>query len=57
MPMNNFNIGDRVMYNDKLYKVIHIYDNGNLKLQSIRGKSKSIYYNMPPDLVQKEEKI
>ena len=54
--MSKFNIGDKVMFVDKLCKVIHVYDNGYVKLQSIRGKTRCIYYHIPPDYIQKEDK-
>ena len=55
--MNKFNIGDKVIWNDNLYKVTYVYDDGSVKLQSIRGKSKSVYYHIRPDYIQKEDDL
>ena len=53
--IQRFNIGDKVIYNSKLYKVLHIRDNGDLKLQSIRGKINQILFGVPQSFVKKEE--
>lgn len=50
-----FNIGDRVIYNLKPYKVIHVYDNKQLKLQSIRSKTNEIIFGVPFNLVSKQK--
>ena len=53
--VQNFNIGDKVIYNFKLYKILHIRDNGDLKLQSIRGKSNEILFCVPQNFVRKDD--
>lgn len=53
--VQNFNIGDKVIYNSKLYKILHIRDNGDLKLQSIRGKSNEILFYVPQNFVRKDD--
>ena len=50
-----FNIGDKVMCNSKLYKVLHIYDNKELKLQSVRGKTNDIIFRVPFNMVHKQK--
>ena len=55
--VQKFNIGDRVWYNSKLYKILHIRDNGYLKLQSIRGKSDEIFFCIPQESVRKDGTI
>lgn len=53
--MSNFNIGDVVVWLNELYKVTYVYSDGTLKLQSIRGKTASVYYHIYPDYVQKKD--
>ena len=53
--MNRFNIGDRVMWNDKLCRVTYVYTDGTVKLQSVRGKSQCIYFRVPTDNIRKED--
>ena len=55
--MNKFNIGDRVWYNSKLYKILHIRDNGYLKLQSIRDKTNEIFFYIPQEAIRKDGTI
>ena len=55
--MEKFNIGDRVWYNSKLYKILHIRNNGDLKLQSVRGKSNEIFFCIPQEFVRKDSTI
>lgn len=49
-----FYIGDKVIYNSKPYKVVHIYDNEQLKLQSIKSKTNQIIFKVPFYLVRKK---
>lgn len=53
--VQKFNVGDKVIYNSKLYKVTYIYANGELRLQSIRGKSNEIIFSVPTKFVKKLE--
>lgn len=39
--------------NEQLYKVIHIYDDGSLKLKSVKGKTNEIIFKVPIKLVRK----
>lgn len=55
--VQKFNIGDKVLYNSKFYKVIQIRDNGNLKLQSIRGKTNEVIFSVPTKLVRKGDEL
>ena len=48
-----YKINDKVYMNEQLYKVIHIYDDGSLKLKSIRGKTDEIIFKVPTKLVNK----
>jgi hypothetical protein len=50
------NIGDKVIYNSKLYKVLQVRDNKYLKLQSVRSKINEILFNVPLNLVTIEIK-
>lgn len=49
--VQKYKIGDRVYMNEKLYKVIHIYDDGSLKLKSIRGKIDETRFRVPVGFV------
>ena len=49
--VQKYKIGDRVYINEKLYKVIHVYDDGSLKLKSIRGKIDETKFRVPVDFV------
>ena len=51
--MNKFDVGDVVIWCDDLYKVTRVYNDGTLKLQSIRGKANSVFYHIHPDYVKK----
>ena len=53
--MSEFNIGDIVIWLEDLYKVTHVYRDGTLKLQSIRGKTASVYYHINPDYVRHKD--
>ena len=53
--MSKLKVGDRVMYSDKLCKVLYVYDDGAVKLQAIRGKSKCVYFHVPLGYIQKLE--
>ena len=48
-----YKINDRVYMNEQLYKVIHIYDDGSLKLKSVKGKTNEIIFKVPIKLVRK----
>lgn len=48
-----YKVNDRVYMNEQLYKVIHIYDDGSLKLKSVRGKTNSIVFRVPTKFVRK----
>ena len=42
--MNKFNVGDKVLYYGKKYKIDHIRDDGTAKIHSISGKTNEICY-------------
>ena len=42
--MNKFNVGDKVLYYGKKYKIDHIRDDGTAKIHSISDKTNEIYY-------------
>ena len=50
-----FNIGDKVIYNSKPYRVKHISDDKYLKLQSVSGKTNEIIFHVPFSFVSKEK--
>ena len=54
--MQKYEVGDRVYMNEQLYKIIHIYDDGSLKLKSVRGKINEIVFKVPTNLVNKQIK-
>ena len=56
MEAQKINIGDRVFYHSRPYKVVHIYNNGNLKLVSTNGKTNEIIFNASPELLDQEDK-
>ena len=51
--VQKYEINDRVYMNEQLYKVIHIYDDGSLKLKSVKGKTNEIIFKVPIKLVRK----
>ena len=51
-----FEISDKVYMNEQLYKVIHIYDDGSLKLKGIRGKTNETIFRVPTKFVNKQIK-
>ena len=48
-----YEINDRVYVNEQLYKIVYIYDDGSLKLKSIRGKTNEIRFRVPIEFVRK----
>jgi len=48
-----YEVNDRVYMNERLYKIIHIYDDGRLKLKSVRGKTNETVFRVPIDFVTK----
>ena len=51
--VQKYKINDRVYMNEQLYKVIHIYDDGSLKLKSVRGKTNETMFRVPTKFVRK----
>mgnify|MGYP003302760201 CR=1 FL=1 len=51
--VQRYKIGDRVYMNEQLYKVVHVYSDGSLKLKSVRGKTNETIFRVPTDLVIK----
>jgi hypothetical protein len=49
-----YEINDKVYMNKQLYKIVHIYDDGSLKLKSIKGKTNEIIFRVPVDFVTRE---
>lgn len=54
--IQKYKINDKVYMNEQLYKIIHIYDDGSLKLKSVRGKTNEIVFRVPTDFVNKQIK-
>lgn len=50
-----FNIGDKVIYNSQLYKVLYMHNNKELKLQSVSGKTNEIICRVPVNMVHKQK--
>lgn len=53
--VQKYEVGDRVYMNEKLYKVVHVYDDGRLKLKSIRGKIDETIFRVPVEFVTMEQ--
>lgn len=51
--VQRYKINDRVYMNEQLYKVIHIYDDGSLKLKSVKGKTNETIFRVPVEFVRK----
>lgn len=56
--MNNQNvqkykINDRVYMNERLYKIVYVYDDGSLKLKSVRGKTNETIFRVPTKFIRK----
>ena len=49
--VQKYEVNDRVYMNERLYKIIHIYDDGSLKLKSVRGKTSETVFRVPIDFV------
>jgi hypothetical protein len=49
--VQKYEVNDRVYMNEQLYKIIHIYDDGSLKLKSARGKTSETVFRVPIDFV------
>lgn len=49
--VQKYEVNDRVYMNEQLYKIIHIYDDGSLKLKSIRGKTNETIFRVPTEFV------
>lgn len=52
--VQKYEINDRVYMNEQLYKVVHIYDDGSLKLKSVKGKVNETIFKVPVELVSKQ---
>lgn len=48
-----YKINDRVYMNEQLYKIAHIYDDGSLKLKSVKGKTNETIFRVPIKFVRK----
>ena len=46
-----YEVNDRVYMNERLYKIIHIYDDGSLKLKSVGGKTNETVFRVSIDFV------
>ena len=51
-----YEINDEVYMNERLYKVVHIYDDGSLKLKSVRGKTNETIFRVSTKFVNKQIK-
>lgn len=49
--VQKYEINDKVYMNEQLYKVIHIYDDGSLKLKNVKGKTNEIIFRVPTEFV------
>ena len=51
--VQKYKLKDKVYMNEQLYKIIHIYDDGTLKLKSIRGKVDETVFRVPIKFIRK----
>ena len=51
--VQKYKLKDKVYMNEQLYKVIHIYDDGSLKLKSVRGKVDETVFRVPIEFIRK----
>lgn len=49
--VQKYEINDRVYVNDQLYKVVHIYEDGSLKLKSVGIKANETLFKVPIEFV------
>lgn len=49
--VQKYEINDKVYMNEQLYKIVHIYDDGSLKLKSVKGKTNETIFRVPTKLV------
>ena len=51
-----YEINDKVYMNKQLYRIVHIYDDGSLKLKSVKGKANETIFRVPVNFVTRELK-
>lgn len=51
--VQKYEINDKVYMNEQLYKIVHIYDDGSLKLKSIKGKTNETIFRAPTKFIRK----
>lgn len=49
-----YEINDKVYMNKQLYRIVHIYDDGSLKLKSVKGKANETIFRVPVNFVTRE---
>ncbi len=49
-----YKINDKVYMNKQPYKIVHIYNDGSLKLKSINGKTSETIFRVPVNFVTGE---
>jgi hypothetical protein len=52
--VQKYEIDDRVYMNGTLYKIVYIYDDGSLKLKSVKGKTNETIFRVPIKFVTRE---
>lgn len=51
--VQKYKINDRVYMNEKLYKIVYVYDDGSLKLKSVKGKTNETIFRVSTKFVRK----
>lgn len=51
--VQKYKINDRVYMNEKLYKIVYVYDDGSLKLKSVKGKTNETIFRVPTKLIRR----
>ena len=51
--VQKYEINDKVYMNEQLYKIVHIYDDGTLKLKGVIGKINETVFRVPINFVSK----
>lgn len=51
--VQKYKINDRVYMNEQLYKIVYVYDDGSLKLKSVKGKTNETILRVPTKFIRK----
>ena len=51
--VQKYKINDRVYMNEQLYKIVYVYNDGSLKLKSVKGKTNETIFRVPTKFIRK----